>query len=353
MESAIDKHLQCPRTRARKIDDDYVPPFPTWIARADTAVEQVVMGYFGVQFAQPQLHGKACMALQQILDLLTLGKAPGHHDIAMFVDAAGYTNMIVIAYWLNPKDFAQWQEQSQVKDWWTAEERLNEELGYFREILQPRTTHYETAFSSPTHIEGIGVVMGSVSAEDVQEHGYWGSMRDRIPLSQVDDMLPGGKRVLSNGATPAHGKRVVVSGPENLAVIRSGQDWIETTGKERDLYVQDMEPTLRAGMDFLHQQGLDIGCYSNRYMQHIDAKGQKQEKSFGVSYWHALSDLEAWSKSHPTHLAIFGTFMRIVQELQGQLKLSLYHEVSVLKSEDQFYEYINCHPGTGMLNGLA
>jgi aldoxime dehydratase len=45
--------------------------------------------------------------------------------------------------------------------------------------------------------------------------------------------------------------------------------------------------------------------------------------------------------------------MRIVQELQGQLKLSLYHEVSVLKAEDQYYEYINCHPGTGMLNGLS
>jgi aldoxime dehydratase len=45
--------------------------------------------------------------------------------------------------------------------------------------------------------------------------------------------------------------------------------------------------------------------------------------------------------------------MRIMRELQGQLNLSLYHEVSVLKAEDQFYEYINCHPRTGMVNGLS
>jgi aldoxime dehydratase len=289
------------------------------------------------------------MALQQILDLLTIGKAPGHHDIAMFVDKAGYTNMIVIAYWIDPKNFAQWQEQPQVKNWWASEDRLNEELGYFREVLKPRATHFETAFSTPDRMEGVGVVMGEISGEDIQEHGYWGSMRDRIPLSQYDAMNPGGKLT----ATPAHGKRVTVSGPENLAVIRSGQDWTETVGKERDLYLKDMEPALHAGMDFLHRQGLDIGCYTNRYMQHIDAQGQKQEKTFGVSYWHALADLEEWSKSHPTHLAIFGTFMRIVQELEGQLKLRLYHEVSVLKSEDQSYEYINCHPGTGILNGLS
>jgi len=113
-----------------------------------------------------------------------------------------------------------------------------------------------------------------------------------------------------------------------------------------------MEPILHRGMDFLHVQGRDIGCYANRYMPHIDSKGQKIDKSFGLSYWRSLANLEAWAKSHPTHVAIFGTFMRIVQEMQFQLKLRLYHEVSVLKPDEQEYEYINCHPQTGLLNGL-
>jgi len=45
--------------------------------------------------------------------------------------------------------------------------------------------------------------------------------------------------------------------------------------------------------------------------------------------------------------------MRIVQELEFKLKLRLYHEVAVLKADEQEYEYINCHPKTGMMNGVA
>jgi aldoxime dehydratase len=113
-----------------------------------------------------------------------------------------------------------------------------------------------------------------------------------------------------------------------------------------------MEPILRAGMDFLRDEGQSIGCYANRYMRHIDASGQLLEKSFGLSYWHSLADMERWSESHPTHLAIFGTFMRIVQELNFQLKLRLYHEVTVLDSGQQDFEYVNCHPKTGLMRGV-
>jgi aldoxime dehydratase len=45
--------------------------------------------------------------------------------------------------------------------------------------------------------------------------------------------------------------------------------------------------------------------------------------------------------------------MRIVQELQFQLKLRVYHEVSVLKPDEQEYEYVNCHPNTGLLNAVG
>jgi len=88
-------------------------------------------------------------------------------------------------------------------------------------------------------------------------------------------------------------------------------------------------------------------------MRHIDAAGRPLEKTFGLSHWHSLSNLEAWAESHPTHLAIFGGFMRMVQELEFQLKLRLYHEVSILNVGEQEYEYINCHPATGMMRGLA
>lgn len=179
MESSIASDLLCPRTRDRRVPDDYAPPYPCWSARASTSVGQVVMGYFGVQ--------------------------------------------------------------------WASSERLEDGIGYFREILSPRVEHYETMFNTPDRLEGIGMVMGGISG-DIQEHGYWGSARDRIPLAQTDALSPSGNlRVLSG--TPAHGQRVRIAGHDNVAIV--------------------------------------------------------------------------------------------------------YHEVSVLKSEEQEYEYINCHPNTGLLNAVT
>ena len=50
MESAIPSHLECPRTRQRRVPDDYAPPYPAWVARHRPSVKQVVMAYFGVQY---------------------------------------------------------------------------------------------------------------------------------------------------------------------------------------------------------------------------------------------------------------------------------------------------------------
>lgn len=350
MESAIDKHLLCPRTIARTMQEDYVPPYPSWTARTETSVTQVVMGYFGVQFKNREVHGKACEALAFILDSFKFQHGPGHIDIAQFRDAQGYQNMVAIAYWLEATVFDEWQSNPLISNWWESEDRESGDIGHFREILKPRMEHFETAFSSPDVLEGVGVVMGGLS-DEIQEHGYWGGMRDRIPSAQINPLDAVGSLTKAEEANPS-GKRIRMVGHENIAIIRSGQDWVDTEGRERELYLSSMEPILHRGMDFLHTQGREIGCYANRYMQLIDEKGQKIEKSFGLSYWRSLADLEAWAKSHPTHLAIFGTFMNIVQELQFQLKLRLFHEVSVLKSGEQEYEYINCHPLTGLLNGM-
>ncbi|WP_167562620.1 phenylacetaldoxime dehydratase family protein, partial [Burkholderia cepacia] len=46
------------------------------------------------------------------------------------------------------------------------------------------------------------------------------------------------------------------------------------------------------------------------------------------------------------HLRIFVTFFRVVT---GLSKLRLYHEVSVFDAKHQVYEYVNCHPRTGMM----
>ena len=92
-------------------------------------------------------------------------------------------------------------------------------IGRFIEVLRPHVAHYETLFSSLDRPEGVAVLADGMSGE-VQEHAYWGGMRDRIPLSQTDPMTPSGEpRVIRDGVVLADG---IGLGHEKAAVPVKG-----------------------------------------------------------------------------------------------------------------------------------
>lgn len=343
MESAIDKHLKCPRTLSRRVHDDYQPPFPMFAGRADESLKQVVMAYLGVQFHEQQ-RASALRATRHIVSSFSFADGPGNYDLTYHVDGQGYGNFIVVGYWRDPGAYCRWLRSPQVADWWADDARLHEELGYFREVVAPRAEQFETLYAFKEDLPGIGAIMDNISGE-VQEHGYWGSVRDRFPISQTDWMQPSGElRILSG--EPAKGGRVVVQGHDNIALIRSGQDWASAGEEERELYFKEMLPPLQDGMDFLRDEGQTVGCYSNRFVRNVDLDGNLLDIAYNIGHWRSLDKLERWAESHPTHLRIFTTFFRVVTGLQ---KLRLYHEVSVSDSRYQMFEYINCHAQTGMM----
>lgn len=341
MESAIPSHLQCPRTRAKRAADDYQPPYPSFVARFQPGVTRVVMAYFGVQHRGADEPESARRALADIAQALRSPQGPGHWDRARYVDQAGYSNTISIAYWDQPVVFDAWFAAHGAA--WASGQRRDEGCGTFSEVLRPAMERYETLFSADDRPEGVAVLAEGMSGM-VQEHAYWGGARDRIPLSQTSDLAPqGAPRVVTEGLY----SRVVPH--ENLCLIRSGQDWGDTPPEERRMYLQDVEPVLRRGMEFLRDEGLSIGCFANRYMRVLDGRGRESEKSFGMSWWKSLAALERWAESHPTHVAIFGAAMKYLSTLGPAAKLKLYHEVTVATADEQFFEYFNCHPKTGML----
>lgn len=349
MESAIDQHLKCPRSLSRRVADDYQPPYAAFTGRASPSVKQVVMGYFGVQSKGPELRERALNALRGLVRAFgSAADDPVHHDLVEFRDSSGYDNLIAVAYWDAPEKYERWVNQPGLAGWWNSDERLRDGIGYFREIMMPRVEQFETLYAFSERFPGVGAIASRVSGE-IEEHGYWGSMRDRFPASQTDWMSAKGALAVGQGQ-PALGGRVVITGHDNVCLIRSGQDWEGTDGEERKLYLEQIEPTLRAGMDFLRDNGREVGCYSNRYVQFIDLDGKPVEKSFGLGHWRSLDQLERWAEAHPTHLRIFVTFMGVAAKLQ---KLRLYHEVSVFDGASQRYEYINCHPGTGLMRDAA
>ncbi|MGO4003378.1 phenylacetaldoxime dehydratase family protein [Pseudomonas fluorescens] len=343
MESAIPEHLRKPRIAPGGPAENYEPPFPAWSARFDPLIGQVVMAYFGVQGRD----SVGLKDLEPVSDLFRADDAPAHWDTAYCIDAQGFHNCMAIAYWSDVDAFNRWRTGSGFALWWDDAERATGELGWFMEVVCPTVDRFETAFSSPERAEGVAHLAVCMS-EPIIEHAYWGSARDRLPVAQVDP--------LRMSAEPAvvdtrRGKRVRVQGRSNLCLIRSGQDWSDTSEQERDLYLNEMSPTLLAGMDFLRDQGREIGCLNCRFMQVLDSNtGQALEKSFGLAYFDELSNLERWAKTHPTHVAIFSGFMRYVQTLNSQVQLRLYHEISVIPAGAQLFEYVNCHPESGLLS---
>ncbi|SEP62151.1 aldoxime dehydratase [Pseudomonas sp. NFACC02] len=343
MESAIDKHLKCPRTLSRRVHDDYQPPFPMFVGRADESVKQVVMAYLGVQFREEQ-RTAALQALRDINASFALADGPGHNDLTYHLDNQGYGNFIAVGYWRDPAAYQRWLRSAPVADWWDDEARLSEGLGYFREVIAPRADQFETLYAFKDDLPGVGAVMDGISGE-IEEHGYWGSARDRFAISQTDWMQPTSELQVISG-DPAKGGRVVVRGHDNLTLIRSGQDWAEAGEQERALYFNEMLPPLQDGMNFLRDEGQALGCYSNRFVRNIDLDGNLLDIAYDIGHWRSLDKLERWAESHPTHLRIFTTFFRVIG---GLSKLRLYHEVSVADGSQQLFEYINCHPQTGMM----
>jgi len=343
MESAIPKHLRTERTRTRRIPDDYAPPVPAYVARFRPTVKRVIMAYFGIQYSGDE-PASTQKALEWIAARFASAGGPTHWDRARYVDEANYTNIISVGYWADHSKFAEWMRPTQAE--WTAEHHSLNKLGRFIEILSPSVDGFETLFSSLDRTEGVAVLADAMSGE-IQEHAYWGGMRDRVPLSQTDAMDPiGAPRFVREGLSI----RVIPN--DNLCLIRSGQDWADTNSAEREMYLRDGEPVLRQGMDFLRDEGMTIGCYANRYMTVLDSSGRPVEKTFGMSWWKSLASLERWAESHPTHVAIFGAAMKYLMKLGPAAKLRLYHEVIVARASEQFFEYLKCHNRTGMLKSV-
>ncbi|MGH8241542.1 MAG: phenylacetaldoxime dehydratase family protein, partial [Steroidobacteraceae bacterium] len=109
-------------------------------------------------------------------------------------------------------------------------------------------------------------------------------------------------------------------------------------------------PMLLKGMEFLRDQPAQTGCYSCRFMSEVDERGGPTRRTFGLAAFASLAHLEQWAESHPTHLAIFNQFLTMAAELGAQMRLRLWHEVFVLPAGGgHSFEYLNCHPATGLI----
>jgi hypothetical protein len=327
----------------RFMPPDWKPPAPAWSASFAQQTTPVVMAYFGTQ------SNPAVSPTDIIRDFFADPDAPDNIEFAKYADRAGFSTLLTSAYWTDPAHYESWQKNSGFNAWWADPARLADGQGYFREILRVPPDRFETIFTRSCQV-GVANTGRCPVVGPIREHNYWGAMRDRIAASSESELRSEyGDRLPRIGATSTLNRRLRVSIPENLAVIRSGQDWTNVSGSELAQFTESVQPALLEGMTFLRDHPDETGCCDLRFAEETDRDGATQKKTFGFGYFLTLAHLEKWSSTHPTHLAIFAKFLTMVRELGADLKLKLWHEVSVLPSSDQVFEYVNCHPDTGLL----
>ena len=224
---------------------------------------------------------------------------PSHLERARIVNTDDQATAF-LGYWTSPESQRRWQQRS----------RALSQPGVLQETAVIPAERWETLHSTPDITPGVRNLL-AVEMTDV--HEYWGAARDRIPASAQDDLATAPAEPL----------------PGNLCLIRSGQVWAYCGAVERDLYFTDVEPNLRAGIDFLAANP-ETGCISSRFLQEQTIDGEDLESTSFVGWFQDLKSLEDWSKTHPTHLAIFNSFLTMVEDLGQQIEIRLWHEVAAI-----------------------
>ena len=322
--------------------ENWQPPAPAWQANWKDSADPMVVVYFGIQANSPdKLDAWAKSALNSEF-------APERIERGQFVDQQEITNSLYICYWKR-SEYDLWWALEANQAWWSSDERLKDGVGYWREVVAMPYDRFETLNSS-TEPHGISAVAEELEGP-IEEHGYAGGMRDRIALSDTQDLKNSASTSTKIEATKLdNDKRVQLIPPKNMCIIRSGQNWSYCDEEQSTIYLNKVHPVLQKGMRFLRDNPIETECYSMRFVDIKDSTWDEMSQSFGLGYASDIYAFEEWAKSHPTHIAILDRFMEMVGHFGEKLQLRLWHEVVILPEDGCEFEYINCHNQTGLLS---
>ncbi|MFK7957657.1 MAG: phenylacetaldoxime dehydratase family protein [Lysobacterales bacterium] len=335
------------RTYSLKMPDGWEPPYPSFMSEFDDNRTTVVMCLMGCQYDEG--HRPDALALVQQLRALMLefGQAAYVDLSECEADSAGRRQLVATGYWFEPEPLRRLFESEGFTQTWGAHTQADLPYGVFREVFNFPMSRFETLHSGPDHLVGIANVRDGIT-EPIPRHAYWGSMRDRIPDAAIDRFEANERvQVLDQDA-----HSVTIRPNVNLAIIRSGQDITDAVDEERAQYSNDVEPTLVNGMNFLRDEGEEVKCYDCRFFRFVDEHGEPSDHTYGYAYFQSLEELEKWAEHHPSHNAIFGSFLEFAPKYGEDMRSRFWHEVAVLPADDQFAQYVNCAEGTGLLGGL-
>ncbi len=310
------------------------------------STKQIQMLYLGVQNHIGSLEDLTVF-LETSRTLFAGDNGPVHYDYARYLDPQGIPTLFAVAYWMAPEKFEAWATSDSVTAWWADPAKLDADVGHFWEAFRVTKDHGET-ITFKKYIRGLSACpMHSIYPMD--ESGYWGAARDRIPASAIDPLEGANLEIIHyRELEGTRGQLVCVPVPKNTCIIRSGVTWADCGEEQLFSYNANIKPKLDIGMDHLRDNPVDTGCLILRQVEVIDANGKVAPEGYSAGLFQSLGHLEKWAHDHPTHLAIYARALAERKKYQDALELRTYHEIFVINEKTDF-QYLNCHGKTGLL----
>lgn len=322
---------------------DHEPRFPGFTARIPEDVNEIIFCQYGASAPVAQVADAEVDGLRRVF---SSEAAPDVLDRGEFVDRAGEHNHVLLAYWFDKQRFAAWRESPATLAVWRAHQESGP-VGVWRETAVIPRPRLESLYSHPPGFAQTSGITASFDQDVTPYHDYWGAARDRIAESHQDPLDGELTHLNESPSLDARGRRVTVAGPGNLCLIRTAQDWTQSR-TFREVYLNDVAPVKDAGVEFLRRTP-ETGCVEARNISETDLDGRPLDRSCTIGWFISLRHLESWTKSHKTHLAIYGSFFKMLQHSADPLDVAFWHEISVLPRGAVRGEYVNCHRDSGLL----
>ena len=281
-----------------RMPEAWAPPVPAFCGDL-SALPRPIVVCLGVQSKRQTLPPEV-ESLRKWID----SHAP-RIDQAWYMDAQGYRNDVLVAYWPDRRANANGRRASSPR-------------GGPRPSASPATRGTGASASAPRQTigrlcsramtgppgsrrwaRGCSVRWPSTATGEAraiasrlrEARARW---RPQTRPAQADDVRP----VASRRATRTRLHHPFGAGLDRLHRSRS-----------RALHTSASIRCWSAGMGYLRDHPCETGCYSCRFMQELEPDGSPTQRTFALAHFVSLAHLERWAASHPTHLAIFDEFL--------------------------------------------
>jgi len=320
---------------------DFEPTYPAFTCQLFKLQPDMTLGQIALQYPDNKAPPSVSDYRARIEATLGGKSAPWRWEPCTHVDTQGYRNDIILAYWHKQADFVAWRSRPDVAAWANDMQAF----GLWIEALTCPIPQMETSYSNEAPAWGLA---DQCPVHLDENHGYFGSMRDRIPAAE-DQGLPGALRKLPSTDVQQNtaGRRLMVELPDNCCFIRTVQGWQDCDEQQQADFLETMLPVYRAGVHYLRDNPRDANCVGARLVDMQDPGAQIQTQT--LAWFLGLEDLERWAHEHPTHHAILNGMSGFAERYNLDIQIVLGHEVYVVPTGCSHLEYANCHPQTGFL----